>query len=121
MSIQTSHPDKDLVLQNECQVEFAYVWPVDTDNNRRWLSGLFPRSYLQSSNLHNHRFNEQSKVVHDNHNALEKDKSLITHDITTGWLLVVIQFILIFYRTRNALYSRSSIIGCNQQRKGSKH
>ena len=53
----TNHPDKELVVQNECQVEFVYVWPANTDDNRRWLSGLPRRSDLQSSNLHNHRLN----------------------------------------------------------------
>ena len=93
----TNHPDKELVVQNECQVEFVYVWPENTDDNRRWLSGLLRRSDLQSSNLHNHRLNKESKVpskvVHNIQNALEKDQTLTTHDIMTGWLLVVIQFI----------------------------
>jgi hypothetical protein len=87
----TDHPGMELVVKNECPVEFVYVWPVDTNDKRRWLSGLVRRSDLASHNLHNHPLNKEtkvpSKIRHDIQKAVDKDQTLTTHDIMTGLLL----------------------------------
>ena len=51
--------DIDLVITNECPVEFVYIWPVNISDKRRWLTGLVSRSDLQSDNLHNHASSKQ--------------------------------------------------------------
>ena len=84
----TDHPDAELEVENECPVEFVYVWPVDANDKRRWLSGLVRRSDLQSHNLHNHPLSKEtkvpSKVRYDIEKAMENDQTLTTHDIMTG-------------------------------------
>lgn len=88
------HPDANLIVKNECPVEFVYVWPENKDDKRRWISGITRTGDLKSDNLHNHPLlgpsKIPSKVVHDIHQALELDSTLSTHDIITGIVSIYI-------------------------------
>jgi hypothetical protein len=86
------HSEFKLVAKNECAVEFVYVWPVDCEDKRRWISGIIRRGEMTSDNLHNHPLNQPtkvpSKVTHDIQHALELDQTLTTHEIMTGVLYI---------------------------------
>ena len=72
----------------DCGVEFVYVWPDDSDDKRRWLSGLSRTGDLHASNLHNHPLHGASKipskVIHDICEKVAADPTIKTHDIITG-------------------------------------
>ena len=75
-------------MSKDCPVEFVYVWPENSEDKRRWLSGIVRVGDLKSRNLHNHLINGPtkvpSKVVQDIQSAVKLDPSLKTHDIVTG-------------------------------------
>jgi len=50
-----SHPVAALETTGICAVEFVYILPADTKDNRRWIGGII-HSYAVSpcKNLHNH-------------------------------------------------------------------
>lgn len=112
----SEHPNQPLEHSGTCPVEFVYVRPTNSENKRRWLSGLVRSGDLSSMNLHNYPLNGASKiVVHDICNRLDEDPSLKTHDIVTGnvymYTCVKHQPPLIahvFCRKRNALLTFSS-------------
>ena len=84
----SNHPDRSLEHSGPCPVEFVYVWPINPDDKRRWLTGLVRSGDLSRMDLHNHPLNGASKipsrVVQDITDRLEEDPSLKTHDIVTG-------------------------------------
>jgi len=83
-----SHPEAVLLATEECPVEFVYVWPADSKDNRRWLSGIVRVGDLKSNNLHNHDVHGPtkipSKIVEDIQSAVKLDPTLKTHDLMTG-------------------------------------
>lgn len=98
------HPETSLVSSGECPVEYVYVWPVCSDDKRRWISGIVRRNDMEASNLHNHPLHGPNKVpakvVHDIQQALTLDPTLKTHDIITGnnYYFYSITINLLFYR-----------------------
>lgn len=119
------HPETVLVQSGPCPVEFVYVWPLCSDDKRRWLSGLVRRSDMMSNNLHNHVLHGPtkvpSKVVKDIQQALQLDSSLETHDIMTGGAIhstvqVCIIHVDLLCRKRDALPTSSSFPGSRSQR-----
>ena len=84
-----SHPDQPLCnVGRDCSVEFVYVWPTDSDDNRRWLSGLTRTGNLQGANLHDHPLHQASKIpskiIHDIRQKVVDEPTIKTHDIITG-------------------------------------
>ena len=82
------HTDPQLTAVHDCPVEFVYVWSVNDEDKRRWLSGIVRRGDLSPNNFAQSlpSWSNQStfKVVHDIQKALEIDPTLKTHDIVTG-------------------------------------
>lgn len=81
-------PDYPVPNKGECPVEFVYVWPQKNEDKHRWLSGIVRQGGKESNNLHNHPLHNATKiplkVVHDIHEALEREETLKTHEIMTG-------------------------------------
>ena len=112
----SDHPDQALEHSGPCPVEFVYVYPMNPDDKRRWLTGLVRSGDLSRADLHNHPLNGASKIpskiVQDITDKLEEDPSLKTHDIVTGKLKKKIfnSFITrhVNCRKENALHAFSS-------------
>jgi len=83
----SKHPEAVLLVTEECPVEFAYVWPADIKDKRRWVSGIVRVGDMKSNNLHNHDVHGPtkvpSKIVEDIQNAVKLDPTLRTHDLMT--------------------------------------
>ena len=82
------HPDVKLIRSNECTVEFAYLWPVEENDTRRWITGFRRSGTNEESNLHNHPTHAAmkipSKVENDIRQAVITNPHLKTKDIMTG-------------------------------------
>ena len=57
-----NHTDVQLTAVHDCPVEFVYVWPLNNNDKRRWLSGIIRRGDLSPNNLHNHPLHGPTKV-----------------------------------------------------------
>lgn len=71
-----------------CPVEFVYIKPSDSSDNRRWITGIDRSSDMKNNFLHNHPLHADAKipakVKADITRALVKNPHLTTRDITTG-------------------------------------
>ena len=56
------HPKSPLVRSGECPVEFFYILPEDTEDKRRWLTGLVRTGNMQEHDLHNHPHHKENKI-----------------------------------------------------------
>ena len=83
-----THPVEKLINSGECQVEFAYVWPENDEDNRRWISGISRTTDSTDDNLHSHPCPPctrlPSKVQTDWKNAVCQNPSLKTKDLLLG-------------------------------------
>ena len=88
------HAGAEVIVSKECPVEFVYVWPANSEDKRRWISGIIRVGDLKSDNLHNHDIHGPtkvpSKIVQDIQHAVKLDPTIKTHDLVTGaWTLVL--------------------------------
>ena len=56
------HPNAALIKTDGCPVEFVYIRPASSEDNRRWLTGIDRHSDMHSDNLHSHPLNAPSKI-----------------------------------------------------------
>ena len=60
------HPSKPLYKTNDlepCPVQFAYVYPMDSDDHRRWILGFVRQPKGSRGNLHNHNVHASSHLL----------------------------------------------------------
>ena len=57
------HSEDKLVHSDACPVEIVYIWPEDSSDNRRWMTG-FVRTVNSpdAENLHTHPLPGPSKI-----------------------------------------------------------
>ena len=81
------HKTKKIVRSGNCPVEFVYLKPVDSNDNRRWLTGLVRRP-TNDQNLHNHPLHGDlkipGKVDADIRRAVIGNPQLKTKDLVIG-------------------------------------
>ena len=76
------HPDAKLKRSNEmsptkCPVEFAYIFPKDTDHdNRRWIMGYVRQQKVPTKNLHNHAIPRGTKMCSFVKKAIQQSASI---------------------------------------------
>ena len=80
------HPDAKLQRSNELSatkcplamaVEFAYIFPKDTNNdNRRWIIGYVRRQKVPTKNLHNHSIPRGTKICSFVKKAIQQSASI---------------------------------------------
>lgn len=61
-----SHPSKPLYKTNDvepCPVQFAYVYPENTDDHRRWIMGFVRQPKGLKGSLHNHNVHAPSHLL----------------------------------------------------------
>lgn len=58
-------PKHNIPLQKttDCLVEFVYLYPKDSNDNRRWIGGVVRCQKSPSKNLHNHTIHAASKIT----------------------------------------------------------
>ena len=82
------HPDSPLERSQQCPVDFFYIWPEDSTDNRRWLTGIVRSGDLQSNNLHNHPLHSEVKIPvkvdTDIRRAVIENPHLKTSDLIVG-------------------------------------
>ena len=82
------HPESKLVRSGECPVEFFYIWPEDTEDKRRWLTGLVRANSMEECDLHNHPHHKERKIPvkvdTDIRRAMIDNPHLKTSDVITG-------------------------------------
>ena len=60
------HPSKPLYKTNDlepCPVQFAYVYPMDSDDHHRWILGFVRQPKGSRGNLHNHNVHASSHLL----------------------------------------------------------
>lgn len=76
------HPDAKLKRSNEtsstkCLVEFAYIFPKDTNHdNRRWIMGYVRQQKVPTKNLHNHSIPRGTKMCSFIKKAIQQSASM---------------------------------------------
>ena len=61
-----NHPSKPLYKTNDlepCPVQFAYIYPVDPNDHRRWILGFVRQPKGSKVNLHNHNVHASSHLL----------------------------------------------------------
>ena len=90
MSCQ-SHPSKPLYKTNDlepCPVQFAYVYPEDSNDHRRWILGFVRQPKGSKGSLHNHNVHTSlhllTKTQEDIQSAAVVNVSLKPSEISRG-------------------------------------
>lgn len=82
------HLKSQLESSGNCPVDFFYVWPTASTDNRRWIGGLVRSDSMVSDNFHNHPINPPSKipvkVEADIRKAIQANPHLKTSEIMIG-------------------------------------
>ena len=83
-----THPDASLLMIEDCPVDFVYIRPAASDDNRRWLTGIDRLTDMRGENLHTHPFHASSKipakVQSDIREAIAIKPQLKTKEVITG-------------------------------------
>ena len=86
----SQHPNASLKRTENCPVLFFYAWPENSNDNRRWLTGIVRSGNLESNNLHNHPIHSESKIPvkvdSDIRRAVVENPHLKTTDLIVGML-----------------------------------
>ena len=58
-------PKHNIPLQKitDCPIEFVYICPEDSTDNKRWIGGIIRCQKSPSDNLHNHRIHAVNKIT----------------------------------------------------------
>ena len=84
----SQHPSLPLKRTEDCPVEFVYIQPEDSTDNRRWITGITRCSDMKPDFLHNHPLHTAAKIPEkvkaDIQKAVLKNPSLKTKDIIEG-------------------------------------
>ena len=90
----SQHPEAVLEHTSDCPVDFFYIWPVDENDNRRWLTGITRCGDLQASDLHNHPHHKESKIPvkvdTDIRRAVLENPHLKSSDFMTGCTVIIL-------------------------------
>ena len=90
------HQKSQLQSSGSCPVDFFYVWPTASEDNRRWIGGLVRSDDMLSDNLHNHPINPPSKipvkVEADIRKAIQANPHLKTSEIMIGKASTILEF-----------------------------
>ena len=88
LKLCSRHPEAVLERTSECPVDFFYIWPVDENDNRRWLTGITRSGDLQASDLHNHPHHKESKIPvkvdSDIRRAVLENPNIKSSELLTG-------------------------------------
>ena len=82
------HPSAPLNHVNDCPVEFAYLYPENSNDNRRWIIAIIRNQKEPMINLHNHAIHGPTKIakcIQENiSRAISLNSTLTPIDISQG-------------------------------------
>ena len=82
------HHKNPLSKTSSCPVELVYIYPEDSNDNRRWIGGLIRCPKESVENLHNHRMPPLSAIAQcikeKNSTAVQLNPTLKSSDIACG-------------------------------------
>ena len=82
------HPSAQLNRVKDCPVEFAYLFPENSNDNRRWIFALVRNQKEPMINLHSHAIHGPTKIakcVQENiSRAVSLNSTLTPIDISQG-------------------------------------
>ena len=93
-----NHPSIALVSSGDCPVEFLYIKPTDTKDNRRWQTGIVRTNcdVMKQQIIHSHPVPPASKIPckiqMDIQEAVSENPHLKTSDIVQGMHLCIYLF-----------------------------